>query len=69
MQVSQEVTYDFPDIKLPTGLNVIAGLLCLYLFTQLVLILWSDSVIPYNRRAPLRRGKGFYRLPKEGSVA
>lgn len=27
MQVTQEVTKDFPDIDLPNGLNVIAGLL------------------------------------------
>lgn len=28
MQVSQSVVKDFPDLQLPSGLEVIAGLLC-----------------------------------------
>jgi light-regulated signal transduction histidine kinase (bacteriophytochrome) len=33
MQVSQAVATDFPDLKLPTGLDVIAGLLYVPLST------------------------------------
>lgn len=28
MQVSQSVVKDFPDLRLPSGLEIIAGLLC-----------------------------------------
>lgn len=65
MQVSQSVVKDFPDLRLPSGLEVIAGLLCVPLSRG------GKDYIAFLRKGQLRdvhwAGKPFKQEEGEGA--
>lgn len=67
IQVSQAVTKDFPDLSLPTGLEIIAGLLYVPLSSG------GKDFIAFLRKGQLREvhwaGKPFKDEPEENSTS